>query len=771
MIRRRSTTWLLTGVTGFLGKVMLEELMRRREELAVERVLVLIRSKGAMRARERFDKEVARAACFAALPIDWTESVAVIDGDLSAVDLGRSAADRDSLSATTHIVHSAASVSFDLPVRDAARANVHTTLHLLDAARACPALERFVYVSTAYVTPHPGAGVPIEEKLVPLPAPATELLARIDAGATDGELLALTGHPNTYTLTKCLTEHLLAERRGEIPLSIVRPSIISAARALPFPGWIDSSAGFGAFVVMIGLGHLRAVVGDPRAQLDLVPVDEVTNRIAHAALLDTAPVSIRHAVVGLARAPRVGECWKEIERWFRVHRLDRRPTLGFLGESRLRFRIADWWHHRLPMALGSFTSSVQRRRAKKLAARIDHLNAVFPYFTTRSFDFCASLPLPPAYQAQRYVAIVCRGLYKHVLRRDDREWAVAGRAHPGHDGDLRWVVGQPSGNGWIRGASWLVTKVLRRTTDAVTVDLPSFERARNSVPQGAAVVLVPSHRSYLDFVLCSYLAFARPDLGIPIPHIAATIEFGRIPLLGRLLSAMHAFYLRRGEGREDPELTRRVQHLLASGQTLEFFIEGARSRTREFLPPKRGLLRCVQAAGVPCVLIPIAISYDRLPEEASFAHELAGGAKPPMQLTALLLWAWRAWRGRIALGRVHLAAGAALHMNEKSSVPAVADAVIDELGAAMAITEFHLAAYLAQHPISGKDAASLKCSIEALGGRVLTSALHPDGTMSSAVALTLRAHFAAYLPAQTSPTVRTIAAVGHRAPLTFGRAG
>lgn len=771
MIRHRSTTWLLTGVTGFLGKVMLEELLRRREELSVERVLVLIRSKGAMPARERFAQEVARAECFAALPSDWARSVDVLDGDLSAADLGLSAADRDSLGATTHIVHSAASVSFDLPVLDAARANIRTSLHLLDAARACPVLERFVYVSTAYVTPHPGASVPIEERLVPLPSPATELLERIDAGATDGELLALTGHPNTYTLTKCLTEHLLAERRGSIPLSIVRPSIISAARALPFPGWIDSSAGFGAFVLMIGLGHLRAVIGDPEAQLDLVPVDEVTHCIAHAALLDTAPLSIRHAVAGLSRAPRVGECSQEIERWFRVHRLDRRPTLGFLGKSRPRFRIADWWHHRFPMMIGSLTSGVQRRRAEKLAARIDHLNAVFPYFTTRSFDFCASLPLPPAYHGRRYVAIVCRGLYKHVLRRDDREWAVAGRAHPGHDGDLRWVMGQPGGNGWIRGASWVVTKVLRRTTDAVTVDLPSFERARNSVPGGSAVVLVPSHRSYLDFVLCSYLTFARPDLGFPIPHIAATIEFGRIPLLGRLLSAMHAFYLRRGEGREDPELSRRVKHLLASGQSLEFFVEGARSRTREFLPPKRGLLRCVQASGVPCVLIPIAISYDRLPEEAGFAHELAGGIKPPMQLTGLVRWAWRAFRGRIALGRVHLAAGTALHLNATSSVPAVADALIGELGAAMAITEFHLAAYLAQYPMSGHDAASLTCLIEARGGRVLKSSLRPDGTMSSAVARTMRAHFAAYLPAAVSPAMRAIPAAALHAPLELGRAG
>jgi len=257
---------------------------------------------------------------------------------------------------------------------------------------------------------------------------------------------------------------------------------------------------------------------------------------------------------------------------------------------------------------------------------------------------------------------------------------------------------------------------------------------------------VPSHRSYLDFVLCSYLAFARPDLGIPIPHIAATMEFGRIPLLGRLLSAMHAFYLRRGQGKEDPELTRRVRDLITSGKALEFFVEGARSRTREFLPPKRGLLRCLQQSGVPCALVPIAISYDRVPEEASFAHELAGAPKPPMRLMDLLRWSWRAWRGRIALGRVHIAAGNPVPLDARTDVPAVAETVIDELRAAMVVTEFHLEAYLAHHTVRGHDAASLKRLIEARGGRVLASALRPDVAITAEVARTMRAHFMTLLP-------------------------
>ena len=190
----------------------------------------------------------------------------------------------------------------------------------------------------------------------------------------------------------------------------------------------------------------------------------------------------------------------------------------------------------------------------------------------------------------------------------------------------------------------------------------------------------------------------------------------------------------------------RVQAIMRSGKALEFFVEGARSRSREFLPPKRGLLRCLQASGIPTALVPIAISYDRMPEEAAFAHELSGGAKPPMRLSGLLGWAWRAFRGGVSLGRIHIAAGAVVHLDEHSSVPAVAEAVVEELRAAMAVTEFHLEAYLAHHPIDGHDAASLKQLIESGGRRVLSSKLRPDETLSPHIARTMAEHFTGHLP-------------------------
>ena len=221
-------TILLTGAPGFLGKVALYELMRRKEELNVAGVVVVVRARGSRLAEERFRKDVVTSPAFASLPKGWDSIVRVLDGDLATDGFGTSPADRELLADITHVIHSAAAVSFTLPGPVAANANITTSINLLEAIKACPKLERIVYVSTAYVTPHHTGK--IVEALVPLPKPATELYALLQEGTLkDEEILAITGHPNTYTMTKTVAEHIMVERRGSVPLTIVRPSIISAS--------------------------------------------------------------------------------------------------------------------------------------------------------------------------------------------------------------------------------------------------------------------------------------------------------------------------------------------------------------------------------------------------------------------------------------------------------------------------------------------------------------------------------------------------------------
>ena len=209
---------LLTGVTGFVGKVVLEELMRRRAELGVGRVLALVRASDPEHANARLRKDVLASRCFEALAPGWEPRVEAVAGDLTRAGLGLTPAARARIaSEVTHVIHCAASVEFNLPLGEATAVNTSGALGALEVARECRRLASFVDVSTAYVTAHPDArgGVPlrVEERLAPLPRDAASLYADILAGrGVQERLLRETGHPNTYTLTKCVAEHLVARR-------------------------------------------------------------------------------------------------------------------------------------------------------------------------------------------------------------------------------------------------------------------------------------------------------------------------------------------------------------------------------------------------------------------------------------------------------------------------------------------------------------------------------------------------------------------------------
>ena len=78
---------------------------------------------GSLSAHERFRREVAASDCFAKLAAGWSDLVEVIEGDLEQPGLGLAVGLSDSIGTrVTHVVHAAASIEFDLPIADAARA-------------------------------------------------------------------------------------------------------------------------------------------------------------------------------------------------------------------------------------------------------------------------------------------------------------------------------------------------------------------------------------------------------------------------------------------------------------------------------------------------------------------------------------------------------------------------------------------------------------------------------------------------------------------------
>ncbi len=324
------------------------------------------------------------------------------------------------------------------------------------------------------------------------------------------------------------------------------------------------------------------------------------------------------------------------------------------------------------------------------------------------------------------------------MPQNERETLLAGAEHQDSFTDLKWVMQAPHGNWAIRLLGFVLRKAFRTGCSSITFDYPSFKAAREQIEPDQLVVLAPTHRSMMDFLVLSYLCFAHPELKISIPYIAADLQLGKLPFLGWLLKQAYAFYIKRGQGKADPELNAQLRKLVDNQQTLELYIEGTRSRARQCLSPKRGMLRALQQTGVTCVLLPITINYDRVPEEDALMKELQGGPKPMMRLSPLLKWCVRLSKGEIKIGRVHLVCGEPVVMKPESDVYAVSRAVMQQLQEKHVVTTYHLRAFLHHHPDLGYDLQSLSEAIEARGGTVIASPLKNGSEVALKTEYTLR---------------------------------
>ena len=89
----------------------------------------------------------------------------------------------------------------------------------------------------------------------------------------------LGSYPNTYTFSKAIAERTLKKLRGNIPVTILRPSIIVSCYEDPFEGWIDSPAASGGIVIGVEVGMLHLVYSNGNSIMDLIPCDYVVSNI------------------------------------------------------------------------------------------------------------------------------------------------------------------------------------------------------------------------------------------------------------------------------------------------------------------------------------------------------------------------------------------------------------------------------------------------------------------------------------------------------------
>ncbi|XP_078050898.1 dihydroxyacetone phosphate acyltransferase [Augochlora pura] len=195
----------------------------------------------------------------------------------------------------------------------------------------------------------------------------------------------------------------------------------------------------------------------------------------------------------------------------------------------------------------------------------------------------------------------------------------------------------------VRWLSIVITKVLKRIFLSIYINENVVLRMKKEMQiSQVQYVYAPSHRSYLDFILLSYILFSYD---MALPNIASGMDFYQMYAIGELLRKTGAFYMRRSFCNDllykkvfQSYVSSLVKH---SDRAIEFFIEGTRSRSLKSIIPKFGLLSTILESllegGVPDIyFVPISISYERPPEELLFVYELLGVPKPKESTVGLL---------------------------------------------------------------------------------------------------------------------------------------
>jgi HAD superfamily hydrolase (TIGR01490 family) len=342
----------ITGATGFVGTALVERLLRAVPDCEL---VLLVRPGRRSSAAERVRKELLKNDAFDLLRKNLKDTaedfdsmcarrIVTIAGDVSTDGLGLSPEDAQILASCDVVIHSAAAVSFDSPLDSAVEINLLGPTRIAHALQALGVSPHLVAVSTCYVAGNRRGNAP--EKLVsegpfdlglnwrnevqaarrlrsdaeaasraPSQLESFRKEARRELGAAGAPALAAkteqlrtdwvkdqlvlagrsraasVGWPDAYAFTKALGEQALTDEKRNIPVSIVRPSIIESALAEPKPGWIRGFRMAEPVILSYARGMLKEFPGVPEGTIDVIPVDIVVAAIIAVSALgpDRAP--------------------------------------------------------------------------------------------------------------------------------------------------------------------------------------------------------------------------------------------------------------------------------------------------------------------------------------------------------------------------------------------------------------------------------------------------------------------------------------------------
>ncbi|GER39942.1 fatty acyl-CoA reductase 2 [Striga asiatica] len=292
----RAKTFLITGATGFLGKVLVEKILRTAPD--VHKIFVLIKPRNNETAADRMKSEIINAELFKNLKQIHGKSyeafmlskLVPVAGNVCETNLGL-AEDASTFMAkeVDVIINSAANTTFDERYDTALDINTGGPTPYVNGQRLGRIMEKpfsmgesiageTVAYKNHHQLPFPKLSVEDEIKIV------LESKRGLDNNAQLHKMKELGlqrakkfGWQDTYVFTKAMGEMMIDKLRGDIPVVVIRPSVIESTYKEPFPGWMEGNRMMDPIILQYGKGQLTGFLVNPDGVLDVVPADMVVN--------------------------------------------------------------------------------------------------------------------------------------------------------------------------------------------------------------------------------------------------------------------------------------------------------------------------------------------------------------------------------------------------------------------------------------------------------------------------------------------------------------
>lgn len=243
-----------------------------------------------------------------------------------------------------------------------------------------------VHVSTAYSNPYL-KDVPEDVCKIDLPdnwnhqIPDNDELNRI----LQRELKK---YPNTYTFTKNLAEQIVKEYSKKLPISIVRPSIISSSSKEPFEGWIDGINTLTIFVLGVKFGIFGSLPFYKNIVLDVIPVDKVVNTVIVAGSMNQQnDFKVYNCTSGLMNPLTAGDYFNGVHKNMKYERVFQNPS--FLNSSHVGHKLHRIFFNHLPFSILDSARWITSKKPIYMKKSLRFLKGadVLQYFCRRDWNF------------------------------------------------------------------------------------------------------------------------------------------------------------------------------------------------------------------------------------------------------------------------------------------------------------------------------------------------------------------------------------------------